>query len=233
MKGRKPAVDYRAFRPSRINEPEYSHLKLLASWIVYLLLFLLTERLIPAERCHVIHCALDDAIPFCEAFLIPYVFWYFFLIGSLLYFLLYDVDSFKKLQTFLIVAWCAAMVIYILYPNRQELRPAVFPRDNILTQGVALLYSLDTNTNVCPSMHVAFSLGIAATWLRARDTTTGQKTFAVIAALLICLSTVFIKQHSLLDVAAALPVCLVAERIAFGRAHRRTRRVHRREKLRE
>lgn len=216
---KKPAVDYRSFRPSRINEPEFSHLKLLLSWFVYLLIFLLTEKLIPIESCHVIHCPLDDMIPFCEVFLIPYVFWYILLIGSLLYFLLYDVDSFKKLQIFLIITWVAAMVVYIVYPNRQDLRPAEFPRDNIFTQGICFLYSIDTNTNVCPSMHVAFSVGIASAWLKKKNVSLWWKAFVLIAAFLICMSTVFIKQHSVVDTLTAIPICLLAEGIAYGKPH--------------
>ena len=48
---RKPVVDYREFRFSRLNEPRYAHLKLLAGWIVYFILYFLTENFIPAERC--------------------------------------------------------------------------------------------------------------------------------------------------------------------------------------
>ena len=41
-----------------------------------------------------------------------------------------------------------------LIPNGQDLRPAVMPRDNIFCDLVAYTYSLDTNTNVFPSVHV-------------------------------------------------------------------------------
>lgn len=220
---KKPVVDYRGFRLSRLHEPQFSHLKLLSGWLVYFALYFLTERFIPSERCYVVHCPLDDLIPFCEVFLIPYVFWYFLIIGSLLYFLLYHVDSFKKLQTFLIITQVVAMVIYILFPNRQDLRPAVFPRDNFLTQGVALLYSLDTNTNVCPSLHVAYSLGIASVWVKEKGVSRWVKAFVVIAAFLICLSTTFIKQHSVVDALVAVPVCLLAEGIVFGKSYWRER----------
>ena len=98
---KKPVVDYRTFRLSRINEPQFSHLKLLSGWIVYFVLFVLTENLIPAESCTPMHCWLDDIIPFCEAFVIPYVGWYLLIIGSLGYFLLYDIDSFKSLQKYI------------------------------------------------------------------------------------------------------------------------------------
>lgn len=215
---KKPVVDYRQFRLSRLNEPRFAHLKYLSGWIVYFIFFFLTENLIPAEACRPIHCRLDDLIPFLEGFLIPYVFWYVLIAISLLYFALYNPDSFKKLMTFIIVTQITAVAIYILFPSRQDLRPAVFPRDNILTRCIGLLYRLDTNTGVCPSLHVAYSLGIASVWLREKGVSRLWKGFVVTAVLLICLSTVFIKQHSVLDAAAALPVCLLAEIITYGRS---------------
>lgn len=210
-------VDYREFRLSKINEPRFSHLKLLLGWVGYFTLYFLTENLIPAESCYPVHCWLDDVIPFCEVFIIPYVGWYFLIIYSLGYFLLYNVDSFKRLQTYIIVTQVVAMACYILFPTRQDLRPEFFERDNFLTRCVALLYSVDTNTGVCPSLHVAYSLGIASVWLKEREASKLWKVFVVVAVILICLSTMFLKQHSAVDFFAALPVCLLAEIIVYGR----------------
>ena len=143
---RTPMVDYRKLRLNNINTPQYRHLFLLLGWVGYLSMYVLTENLIPAESCYPVHCTLDDMVPFCELFIIPYVSWYLLIIGSLLYFLLYNVDSFKKLQTYIIITQIIAMAIYIIFPNRQDLRPEVFPRDNILTQLIGFIYSVDTNT---------------------------------------------------------------------------------------
>lgn len=214
---KKPVVDYKTFRLSRINEPQFSHLKLLLGWLGYFALYILTENLIPSENCHVVHCALDDIIPFCEFFLIPYVGWYFLIVASLLYFMLYNVESFKKLQIYIIITQVAAMIIYISFPNMQELRPEIFPRDNIFTEAISLLYAVDTNTNVCPSLHVAYSIGIASVWLKEKGVSRWWKVFIVIAVILICFSTAFIKQHSVVDFFAALPVCLLAEGMVFGK----------------
>lgn len=214
---KKPVVDYRTFRLRKINDPQFSHLKLLLGWVGYFVLYFLTENLIPAEKCRPVHMWLDDVIPFCEYFLIPYVFWYLLIVVSLGYFLLYHVDSFKRLQTYIIVTQVAAMAIYILFPSRQDLRPAEFPRDNFLTQCIGILYSLDTNTGVCPSLHVAYSLGIASVWTKEKGAPIPWKIFVVAAVILICLSTMFIKQHSAVDFFAALPVCLLAEYIVYGR----------------
>lgn len=214
---RKPQIDYRTFRLSKLNDPEFSHLKLLGGWLVYFAMYFLTENLIPPESCHVIHCWIDDVIPFCEWFLIPYVFWYFLIVFTLVYFLLYNVEGFKRFQIFIIVTQVAAMIVYIVYPNRQDMRPEVFPRDNFLTACVRLLYSADTNTGVCPSLHVAYSIGIASAWLKEKDVSKWFKAFIVFAAAVICLATMFIKQHSAVDFFAALPVCLLAEAIAYGK----------------
>ena len=216
---KKPVVDYRKFRLSKINDPQFSHLKLLLGWVGYFALYILTENVIPRERCYVVHCWLDDVIPFCEAFVIPYVFWYLLVFGSLFYFLLYNVDSFKKLSTFIIITQVVAMAIYIVFPNRQDLRPAEFDRDNILTQLVGFLYTVDTSTNVCPSLHVGYSLALASVWTKEKDASRAWKAFVIIAVILICMSTAFIKQHSVVDAFAALVMCLFAEYLIYGKSY--------------
>ncbi len=167
---KKPVVDYRRFRFSRLNTPEFSHLWLLLTWIPYFAVHWLLENLIPAESCHPIHCALDDLIPFCELFFIPYAGWFLLVYGSLFYFLFYHVDSFKKLQTYILITQIVASLVYILYPSRQDLRPDLdaLGRENIFTYFMGLLYAVDTNTGVFPSLHVAYSLGIASVWCKEK-----------------------------------------------------------------
>lgn len=212
---KKPVVDYKNFRLSKINTPEYSHLKLLLGWVGYFVLYFLTENLIPIEKCHVIHCRLDDIIPFCEWFLIPYTFWYLLIAISLLYFALYDIDSFKKLQTYIIITQIVAMAVYIIYPSCQNLRPQEFANDNLLTDVLGFIYAFDTNTGVCPSLHCAYSIGIASVWVKAKNVSKVWKVFTVVVTLLICLSTMFVKQHSAVDFFAAIPVCILAEILVF------------------
>ena len=198
-------------KPAAENQPEYTHLRLLWGWVFYFAAHILTETLIPPQRCTPMHIWLDDVIPFREEFVIPYVFWYFLVAFSLVYFLRHNVSLFRRLQIYLIVTQILAVGIFLLFPSRQDLRPAVFPRDNVLSRLVGLIYRLDTNTGVCPSLHVAFSVAVASAWLRERDAHPLWKGFVVLAAVLICLSTMFIKQHSAVDVLCALPVCLAAE----------------------
>ncbi len=213
---RKPVVDYRQFRLSRLNEPRFSHLKLLGGWIVYFALYFITENLIPQSACHVVHSRLDDLIPFTEAFVIPYVFWFFLVFGSLLWYLLYDTKRFRQLQCFIMVTQAVAMMVYILWPNMQDLRPAVFPRENIFTWALGIIYAFDTPTGVCPSLHVAYSLGIASVFLKDPKAPRWWKVFLVAAVIVISAATAFVKQHSTVDIFWALPLGLLAEIIVFG-----------------
>ncbi len=214
-----PVIDYRKLRLSNIISKEYRHLLLLSGWIVYFTLYFLTENLIPAEICYPVHSPIDDIIPFCEAFILPYFGWYFLIVYSLGFFLLYDIDQFKSLQIYIMITQGLAMACYILFPTRQDLRPESFERDNVFTWLIGILYAGDTNTGVCPSLHVAYSLGIASTWLKEKSAGWGKKTFIVIFVILVCLSTMFIKQHSAVDFFVALPVCLIAEIAVFGKKY--------------
>ncbi len=222
---RKPAISYRNLRPSNITSPQYRHLLLLLGWVVYFILYFLTENLIPAESCYPVHCWLDDVIPFCEWFVIPYVGWYVLIVVSLLYFAVYNVEAFKGLQKYIITTQLIAMACYIIFPTRQDLRPEVFVNDNVLTRLMGIIYAADTNTGVCPSLHVAYSLGIASTWLKDREAPTWAKVVVVIFVFFVCISVSFTKQHSVVDIFAAIPLCILAELIAFEKSYWRPRRL--------
>ena len=198
-------VNYREFRFSKLNTPQFSHLKLLLFWPIFGLLFLFVERIGTDRAWRVMHCALDDKIPFCEYFVIPYMLWFVYLVGMLLYTLLFDIPSFKRMMWFTIFTYSVTVFIYLIYPTSQELRPTVFERDNLFTRFLAVFYQFDTNTNVNPSIHVIGSMGVMFTaWNAERfKHSTPWKLAFTLVGLLICLSTLFIKQHSVIDIACA------------------------------
>lgn len=216
------AIDYRGFRLSKLHQPVYQHLKLLLYWPVYGLAFQFVEHCWPVEQYIDMHCTLDDWIPFHEAFLIPYLFWFAYLILMHVYTLMYDVDTFRRMMKFIMLTYTITIAIYLIFPTSQSLRPTEFPRDNVLTRLTAGLYAFDTNTNVCPSIHV---LGSAAVMLAAAHTPElrrGPWAWAVqLTGVLICASTVFMKQHSVLDVLAAVPLCLLGYWAAFSKSKKK------------
>ena len=217
-----PTADYRGFRLNRIWEPEYRHVLYWLFWPVYGLRYLLIENCNPADCYFPIHCPLDDVIPFREEFVIPYVFWYVFIFGMHLFTFFYDVDTFKRYSKFWILSISVSTAIYLLFPNCQNLRPETYPRDNFLTGLVTLLHRMDTNTNVCPSEHVIGSIAVfAAAWNCKVLRTPGRIMCIGILAFLTGIATVFLKQHSFVDVLAAIPVSMVVWRLCYGREDRK------------
>lgn len=218
---RTPVVDYRKLRPNNIHTPQYRHLFWLLSWLAYFTMYILTENLIPEDICHNVALPIDNMIPFCEWFVIPYVGWYLLILWSLVYFLLYHVENFKGLQKFIIVTQVVAMICYIVYPSTTgDLREMTqVDRSNFATWLLGIIQSADTPTGVCPSLHVAYSVGIASTWLKEKGASKWTKLFVVVSCLLICASVVFIKQHAFIDIIIALPVCLLAEILVYGKSY--------------
>jgi membrane-associated phospholipid phosphatase len=172
---------------------------------VYFISFYILEHM---TRLHyyVIESPLDRVIPFCEAFILPYLSWFPYMVVGAGLLLFFDKPEYRRLSFMLYLGMGAFIVISALFPNILYLRPEVMPRDNIFTRMVAQLYRTDTPTNVTPSIHVFNTLtvvnGIAHSqckyarkkWVRA---------IFYLDGILIILSTMFIKQHSVYDVAAA------------------------------
>ena len=208
-------VDYRKLRPSNITSPEFRHLLLLLYWPIYGLTFLILERGLTLSY-HPVEVALDARIPFCEYFVPAYYFWFVFLIGIHFYTVFFDVPAFKKLMYFIMITYTITSVIYIIYPTSQELRPTEFAGDNIFVTIVNGLYNFDTNTNVCPSLHVIGSFAVLFTsWHCKRFKTLWWQLGFISATVLICLSTVFLKQHSVVDIWVALALSATAYPFAY------------------
>ena len=138
----KPEVNYREFRIHKLNTPEFSHVRLLLYWPIFGLLFLFLERLQPQRNYYPVYCGLDDIIPFCDWALIPDLFWFVFLIGTLVYTFFVDVPAFRRMMYFVIVTYTITVLIYLFFPTCQNLRPEAFVRNNLLTRFIELFYSL-------------------------------------------------------------------------------------------
>ena len=208
-------VNYKKLRPGNLTSPEFRHLLLLLYWPVYGLMFLSMERFIPLEFT-TIEIPLDRQIPFCEYFVFPYYFWFLFIFGMHAYTLFFDIPAFKKMMYFIMITYTVTILVYLLFPNKQELRPTEFPRENFCVDIVRFLYGFDTNTNVCPSLHVTGSfLVLFTTWECKPFRTPLWQTVYVTLTVVISISTVFLKQHSLVDIIAALILCAVAYPFAY------------------
>lgn len=172
--------------------------------VIYLVWFGILERM-PGRDYSIIHLKIDDKIPFCEYFIIPYLFWFFYVAWIFIYLLFQNKDDYRKCCIFLFSGMTVFLIVSTLFPNIQYLRPAYMPRENIFSTMVTYLYQIDTCTNIWPSIHVYNSLGVYLAVVN-NDRLASKKWVRVTCFTLtisIVLSTVFLKQHSMFDVMTA------------------------------
>lgn len=210
--------EYFGLKLRDIRSPRYRHLLLLIYLPVHILTFFVLERIYQSGDYAVISSALDQKIPFCEVFVIPYLLWFPFWFGMIAFTLRFDIAVYRKLMWYTILCCGSSLILYAVFPNRVALRPAAFPRDDVLIRLVRFIYSVDESSNACPSEHVIMALGLVFAVLHcARLSKPRFSIPLVMLGLLICVSVVYIKQHSVLDILAAVPLSLIGYFVCFRR----------------
>ena len=189
----------------------FSYVFLYMPWFTYL------EKHVTSNY-YTIHVTLDDKIPFVEYFVVPYLLWFVFIAAVFLYFFYNDVDGFYKLAKLMFTGMTIFLIISTLMPNGLHLRPVYFERDNIFVDMVKFVYSADTPTNVFPSLHVFNSLAACiaicqSEKLKKHPAVCGG---AYVMATLIILSTMFLKQHSVVDVIMAFVMANVLYQFVYA-----------------
>lgn len=194
----------------------YRHAWVLLYGLIYMPWFCYLEKH-RFSHYYLIHSPLDDYIPFVEYFIIPYLLWFFFIAITMGYFFFTDRKGFYQLTAFLFTGMTIFLIICTLFPNELNLRPHTFANDNICTRLVARLYRTDTPTNVLPSIHVYNSIGaaIAIGHSEALKKHRGIQCIAYMLCGLIILSTMFLKQHSVTDVIAAVALAFIVYPLVY------------------
>ena len=180
---------------------------------IYLPWFSTLEKVINSDYpgLHIINIPFDNMIPFCEYFIIPYVLWFLYEVAACIYmYFKADNKEFIQFALSLIIGMSLSLTICMIYPNGLTLRPDYIP-DNFCGKIINALYTIDTSTNVFPSIHVYNSLAVNFALLRCKALKGHiiTKTLSSILCILICLATVFLKQHSVVDVIGAIILYIV------------------------
>lgn len=134
--------------------------------VFYLLFFLFLEQTVTVPKL-VLHCAVDDLIPFSKYAIVPYYLWFAWIPVTLL-FLLWKAPrrEFWRLCLPLFAGMTIALCICLILPNGVYLRPRYVFGDDIFAQAVRGLYRTDTSTNVFPSIHVFNAVTLDLAWQR-------------------------------------------------------------------
>ena len=166
-----------------------------------------------------VHCHLDDLIPFCKYAVIPYLAWFIWIPFTLFY-LLWKAPraDFWRLCLPLFAGMTIALAVYVILPNGLDLRPYRVYGSDIFARIVRQLYSTDTATNVCPSIHVFNSVTLMMAYYRSRIFEAPRRRWMRPASAVLCLSiiasTVLPKQHSCIDVVMGILLAMAVDSAA-------------------
>ena len=196
---------------------EYKRIWFALYLVPYLIWFIWLEVRSTPANMHIIECGLDDSIPFCEYFIIPYLLWFAFLVATWLYMCFYDPKGFYPFIIYLYSGMTLFLIISTVFPNGLNLRVQYDANKNVFTWLTAFIQSTDTPTNVFPSIHVYNSIvSCVALWKNeAVKKRPALKAFILLLTISICLSTVFLKQHSLIDVVGGCVFALILYWVSY------------------
>lgn len=160
---------------------------------------------------HDIYTTVDQAIPFVSWFIYPYVYWFLFVAGTIAYLFFTHKKDFYKCVAFLFIGMTICLIVFTVYPTSFDHRPFNIQGSSLSTFLVNFIYTADKSQNVFPSIHVFNSIGCAIALVKCQDFHSSyfMKIFANGSALMITLSTMFIKQHSILDAVSAGVLAIV------------------------
>ena len=195
---------------------KYRHALVLLYGLIYMPWFMWLESRSNLPY-HVIHVKLDDMIPFVEYFIVPYLLWFVYVAAVFVYLFFKNRREFYQYCIFLFTGMTLFLIVSTLYPNGHLLRPNTFARNNIFTFAVQILYQADTATNIFPSLHVYNSIA-AHRAVANSETLAGNRLIrggSFVLMVSIILATMFLKQHSVLDVITGILLGLVMEQLVY------------------
>ena len=162
---------------------------------------------------HVPAVALDRLVPLEPAWALVYGSLYLFLI-VLPVFVVREPEHVRRTVLAYLTVWIAAYVCFLLYPTIAP-RPAGVSGRGFVLWSLRFLYQADPPYNCFPSLHVAHSF-VSAFACYPVNRRVGRA--ATLCAVLVGLSTVFAKQHYVLDVVAGALLAGVAYLVFLRRA---------------
>lgn len=144
---------------------------------------------------------IDRSTPFIKEFIIPYIIWYPFILVFLVYICLKDKTTYYKTLISLNIGLIICYIIFYFYQTT-VLRPELVGSD-IFTKLVKIIYAHDEPYNCFPSVHVITTYIV----MKGVNFASKKKPVLILSntiGILIILSTIFVKQHVILDVIASI-----------------------------
>ncbi|WNB91342.1 phosphatase PAP2 family protein [Bacillus sp. NEB1478] len=146
--------------------------------------------------------AVDHKIPFIEIFVVPYLLWYAFIFLMFVYLCVFDRAIYYKTLLSFCIGMLTCYAVYFFFQTTVP-RPDL-NGDGIITGMVKYVYGADQPFNCFPSIHVLTSYLMILAIRHSKTWTIKKDFFVSTISFSIILSTLFLKQHVVLDAVAGI-----------------------------
>ena len=160
----------------KIHSSRWKDAGLVIAYMIFYMCFFNYLEHRTGVQIHMLQMRADYSIPFCEYFIVPYLLWFPYVGLTAVYFTLFN-------------------------DNRTE-----FYQFAVCMELVQHLYKIDTPTNVMTSLHVFNSVMCCTAIWESRSLRKNRlvRWSSWVLTVLIIAATMFLKQHTILDVVVAL-----------------------------
>lgn len=151
---------------------------------------------------HELNTMFDEVIKFNSVFIIPYLYWYIYIVIGFIVILIQSRENYMRTFLSFFIGMGICYCIYYFYPTK-IIRPEV-SNTSMLNYLVNIIYCVDRPVNCFPSLHVLTTYFIMR--YTKYEKTKKKFYYTQIVGILIILSTVFVKQHFVVDVIGAMVI---------------------------
>ena len=177
---------------------------ILEVYAVYLVWFFAMEK-IPNRNYHIVYSKLDDYIPFYKPAILMYSSWFLMLVIPFVYLLKRkSYDNMYNIIIPMFLAMYISLIIYVIYPTALDIRVTDITGNDIFSWLIRKIQQVDAPNNVCPSIHVSTTVIIYNQFRKILKDNKKSKAFFLLWSVGICISTMLVKQHSIIDVVCGI-----------------------------
>lgn len=182
---------------------------ILEVYAVYLVWFFAMEK-IPNRNYHIVYSKLDDYIPFYKPAILMYSSWFLMLVIPFVYLLKRkSYDNMYNIIIPMFLAMYISLIIYVIYPTALDIRVTDITGNDICSWIIRKIQGIDAPNNVCPSIHVSTTVIIYNQFRKILKDNKKSKAFFLLWSVGICISTMLVKQHSIIDVLCGVVLAYV------------------------
>ncbi|HJU76123.1 MAG TPA: phosphatase PAP2 family protein [Gemmatimonadaceae bacterium] len=192
------AVVHSLSRPYKVTIP-------MVVLVMLVPLYLVIAGMVRGRPVNVPAIALDNAFPLQPTWALIYGSLYAYLI-VLPVLVVRQQDHIRRTVWAYLTVWIVAYVVFLMYPTVAP-RPTNVEGDGFGAWGLRALYGADPPYNCFPSIHVAHSFVSALTCYRVHR---HVGITAIVCAVLVALSTLYTKQHYVVDVIGGVLLAVAA-----------------------